>query len=146
MWGVQFLETLGRMVVDRIKPVTFTHTPPGAYQNYISLVLVERRTMIPHGIPGRSRRFTEMTSLENEPHQKSKLVKAHEEHGGALAIALESSPEAFDKLGFFHEMDKEVKPSQEECEQQDRVQGARNDGSAKADQEDGCIHRISQAE
>jgi hypothetical protein len=39
MWGVQFLETLGRMLVGRIKPVTFAHTPPGAYQNYIYLVL-----------------------------------------------------------------------------------------------------------
>jgi hypothetical protein len=40
MWGVQLLETLGRMVVGHIKPVSFTHTPPGAYQNYIYLVLV----------------------------------------------------------------------------------------------------------
>jgi hypothetical protein len=39
MWGVQFLETLGRMLVGRIKPVTFTHTPPGSYQNYIYLIL-----------------------------------------------------------------------------------------------------------
>ena len=39
MWLVQFLETLGRMLVGRIKPVTFTHTPPGAYQNYIYLAL-----------------------------------------------------------------------------------------------------------
>jgi hypothetical protein len=39
MWLVQFLETLGRMLVGRIKPVTFAHTPPGAYQNYIYLAL-----------------------------------------------------------------------------------------------------------
>jgi hypothetical protein len=39
MWGVQLLETLLRMLVGRIKPVTFAHTPPGAYQNYVYLVL-----------------------------------------------------------------------------------------------------------
>ena len=39
MWGLQLLETLGRILVSQIKPVTFTHTPPGAYQNYIYLVL-----------------------------------------------------------------------------------------------------------
>jgi hypothetical protein len=39
MWVIQFLETLGRMPVGRIKPVTFAHTPPGAYQNYIYLAL-----------------------------------------------------------------------------------------------------------
>ena len=39
MWGIQLLETLGRMLVGWIKPVTFAHTPPGAYQNYIYLVL-----------------------------------------------------------------------------------------------------------
>ena len=39
MWAVQLLETLGRMLVGRIKPVTFAHTPPGAYQNYVYLVL-----------------------------------------------------------------------------------------------------------
>jgi hypothetical protein len=39
MWGVQFLETLGRMLVGQLKPVTFAHTPPGAYQNYIYLAL-----------------------------------------------------------------------------------------------------------
>ena len=39
MWLVQFLETLGRMLVGHLKPVTFAHTPPGAYQNYIYLVL-----------------------------------------------------------------------------------------------------------
>ena len=39
MWVVQLLETLLRMLVGRIKPVTFAHTPPGAYQNYIYLAL-----------------------------------------------------------------------------------------------------------
>lgn len=39
MWIIQLLETLGRMLVGRIKPVTFAHTPPGAYQNYIYLLL-----------------------------------------------------------------------------------------------------------
>jgi hypothetical protein len=39
MWGVQFLETLGRMLPGQLKPITFSHTPPGAYQNYIYLVL-----------------------------------------------------------------------------------------------------------
>ena len=39
MWGIQLLETLGRMLVGRIKPVSFAHTPPGAYQNYIYLAL-----------------------------------------------------------------------------------------------------------
>lgn len=39
LWGVQLLETLGRILVGQIKPVTFAHTPPGAYQNYIYLVL-----------------------------------------------------------------------------------------------------------
>jgi hypothetical protein len=39
MWLVQFLETLGRMLVGHLKPVTFAHTPPGAYQNYLYLAL-----------------------------------------------------------------------------------------------------------
>lgn len=39
MWLIQLLETLGRMLVGRIKPVTFAHTPPGAIQNYIYLAL-----------------------------------------------------------------------------------------------------------
>ena len=39
MWLVQIFETLGRMLPGRIKPVTFAHTPPGAYQNYIYLIL-----------------------------------------------------------------------------------------------------------
>ena len=39
MWGVQLLETLGRILVGRLKPVTFSHTPPGEIGNYIYLVL-----------------------------------------------------------------------------------------------------------
>lgn len=39
MWLVQLLEICGRMLVGRIKPVTFAHTPPGAYSNYVLLVL-----------------------------------------------------------------------------------------------------------
>ena len=39
MWGVQFLETSGRMLIGQLKPITFLHMPPGAYQNYIYLVL-----------------------------------------------------------------------------------------------------------
>jgi hypothetical protein len=39
MWGMQLLETLGRMLVGWIKPVTFAYVPPGAYQNYIYLAL-----------------------------------------------------------------------------------------------------------
>jgi hypothetical protein len=39
MWGVQLLETLGRMLIGQLKPINFSHTPPGAYQNYIYLVL-----------------------------------------------------------------------------------------------------------
>jgi hypothetical protein len=39
MWAIQLLETLGRMLVGRIKPVTFSHTPPGAIQNYLYIGL-----------------------------------------------------------------------------------------------------------
>ena len=39
MWGVQLLEIIGRMLVGWIKSITFAHTPPGAYGNYIYLVL-----------------------------------------------------------------------------------------------------------
>ena len=39
MWVAQLLEILGRMLVGRIKPVSFAHTPPGAYGNYIILAL-----------------------------------------------------------------------------------------------------------
>jgi hypothetical protein len=46
MWGVQLLETLGHMLVGRLKPVTFAHTPPGAYENYIYLVLAVLMLML----------------------------------------------------------------------------------------------------
>ena len=39
MWAVQLLETLMRMLVGQIKPVTFAHTPPGAIGNYIFVPL-----------------------------------------------------------------------------------------------------------
>lgn len=39
MWGMQLAEILGRMLVARIKPVTFAHTPPGAYGNWLYLCL-----------------------------------------------------------------------------------------------------------
>lgn len=39
MWIVQFLETCGRMLVGRLKPVVFAHTPPGQIQNYLYLAL-----------------------------------------------------------------------------------------------------------
>jgi hypothetical protein len=39
MWFIQLLETLLRMLVGWIKPVTFAHTPPGVFENYIYLVL-----------------------------------------------------------------------------------------------------------
>ena len=39
MWGIQFLETLGRKFIGSLKPVTFAHTPPGAIENYIYLGL-----------------------------------------------------------------------------------------------------------
>jgi len=39
MWAVQLLETLGRILVGHLKPVTFAYTPPGTYQNYIYLAL-----------------------------------------------------------------------------------------------------------
>jgi hypothetical protein len=39
MWAVQLLETLGRMLPGLIKPVSFAHTPPGAFQNYVYLGL-----------------------------------------------------------------------------------------------------------
>ena len=42
MWLVQFLETFLRMFVAHIKPIVFSHTPPGAYEDkiYIPLSLV----------------------------------------------------------------------------------------------------------
>lgn len=39
MWALQLVETLLRILVGQIKPVMFAHTPPGAYQNYVYLVL-----------------------------------------------------------------------------------------------------------
>jgi len=39
MWGVQLCETLGRIAVGQLKPVTFEHTPPGAIQNYVYVIL-----------------------------------------------------------------------------------------------------------
>lgn len=39
MWAVQLLETLLRILVGNIKPVTFAHTPPGAIENIIYLPL-----------------------------------------------------------------------------------------------------------
>lgn len=37
MWIVQLLETLGRMLVGHLKPVQFSHTPPGQIGNYVYL-------------------------------------------------------------------------------------------------------------
>lgn len=39
MYLLLFLETLLRMLVGRLKPVTFAHTPPGAIGNYVLLPL-----------------------------------------------------------------------------------------------------------
>ncbi len=39
MYLLLFLETFLRMLVGRIKPVTFAHTPPGAIGNYVLLPL-----------------------------------------------------------------------------------------------------------
>lgn len=39
MWLVQILESLMRIVVGKLKPVSFAHTPPGAYQNYVYIAL-----------------------------------------------------------------------------------------------------------
>jgi len=39
MWIIQIFESLLRMFVGHIKPVNFAHTPPGAYQNYIYIIL-----------------------------------------------------------------------------------------------------------
>jgi hypothetical protein len=37
MYVLLFVEALLRMLVGRIKPATFSHTPPGAYANYVML-------------------------------------------------------------------------------------------------------------
>jgi hypothetical protein len=39
MYLLLILETLLRMLVGYMKPVTFAHTPPGAFQNYVYLPL-----------------------------------------------------------------------------------------------------------
>ncbi|NMC85768.1 MAG: hypothetical protein GYA58_10825 [Anaerolineaceae bacterium] len=39
MWGIQLLEIGGRMLVGRVKPVIFSHTPPGAISNFVYLAL-----------------------------------------------------------------------------------------------------------
>lgn len=39
MWFIQLLETLLRMFVGHIKPITFSHTPPGAIGNYVYLAI-----------------------------------------------------------------------------------------------------------
>ena len=39
MWIVQLLETLLCIFNGHNKPTTFTHTPPGAFQNYVYLAL-----------------------------------------------------------------------------------------------------------
>ena len=39
MYVLLILETLLRMLVGRMKPVTFAHTPPGAIANYVILPL-----------------------------------------------------------------------------------------------------------
>lgn len=39
MYLLLFVEALLRMFVGHVKPVTFSHTPPGAYANYVMLPL-----------------------------------------------------------------------------------------------------------
>jgi hypothetical protein len=39
MWVLLFVETLLRMLVGHMKPVHFSHTPPGATANYVALPL-----------------------------------------------------------------------------------------------------------
>ena len=39
MYFLLFVETVLRMLVGRLKPITFTHTPPGAVGNYVLLPL-----------------------------------------------------------------------------------------------------------
>jgi hypothetical protein len=39
MYALLLVETLLRMLVGRMKPVTFAHTPPGAFANYVMLPL-----------------------------------------------------------------------------------------------------------
>jgi hypothetical protein len=35
MYALLFFEAMLRILVGRMKPVTFSHTPPGAYANYV---------------------------------------------------------------------------------------------------------------
>lgn len=39
MWGIQLLETLGRVLVGHLKPITFAHTPPGQVGNDVLIPL-----------------------------------------------------------------------------------------------------------
>jgi hypothetical protein len=39
MYALLILEALLRMLVGRMKPVTFAHTPPGAYANWVMIPL-----------------------------------------------------------------------------------------------------------
>jgi len=39
MYVLLFVEALLRILVGHLKPVTFSHTPPGAYGNYVTLPL-----------------------------------------------------------------------------------------------------------
>ena len=39
MYTLLILETLLRILVGHMKPVTFSHTPPGVYANYVTLPL-----------------------------------------------------------------------------------------------------------
>ncbi len=39
MWAFQLLETLGRILVGHLKPVTFAHTPPGQIEDYVYIAL-----------------------------------------------------------------------------------------------------------
>lgn len=39
MYLLHFIETLLRMLVSHMKPVTFLHMPPGGYANYVMLPL-----------------------------------------------------------------------------------------------------------
>jgi hypothetical protein len=37
MYALLIVETLLRVLVGHLRPVTFAHTPPGAYANYLML-------------------------------------------------------------------------------------------------------------
>jgi hypothetical protein len=39
MWVVHLMEIQGRVLAGYLKPVTFSHTPPGVFGNYIYLIL-----------------------------------------------------------------------------------------------------------